>query len=117
MQSSSSEHSRSSGAPGFHVLPSRLGPVWRDANVRSGPSLDSPVIRLLLPDTSVGYEAEGWSAGDEVVEDQHRDGVITSAVWFRLAIGGWSSAVNFEPKTVARVLDGAAPAAQGAQAC
>ncbi|MFD3336184.1 hypothetical protein ACFWV1_26575 [Streptomyces sp. NPDC058700] len=93
----------------FRPLPALLGPVWRDANVRSGPSLDSPVIRLLLPDPAVGHRAEGWSFGDEVVEDQHRDGVITSAVWFRLAIGGWSSAVNFEPETVAVVLADAAP--------
>ncbi|MFJ9810782.1 hypothetical protein ACIRTB_21395 [Streptomyces sp. NPDC101158] len=106
----------SAESPEFQVLPVRLGPVWRDANIRSGPSLDSPVIRLVLPDASVGYEAEGWSLGDEVVEDQHRDGVITSSVWFRLAVGGWSSAVNFEPTTVAEVLAGAAPAPQGADA-
>ncbi|AYV33115.1 hypothetical protein EES41_40785 (plasmid) [Streptomyces sp. ADI95-16] len=88
----------------FHGEPGLLGPVWRDANVRSGPSLDSPVVRLLLPDTTVAYEAEGWSLGDEVVEGEHTDGVITSSVWFRLAIGGWSSAVNFEPPAVAEVL-------------
>ncbi|MFD3728465.1 hypothetical protein [Streptomyces sp. NPDC058671] len=92
--------------PEYHVLSAGLGPVWRDANIRSGPSLGSPVIDLVLPDTSVGYEAEGWSPGDEVVEDQHRDGVITSSVWFRLAVGGWSSAVNFEPVTVAGLLAG-----------
>lgn len=83
---------------------SSLGPVWRDANVRSAPSLDSPVIGLLLPDADTGYEAEGWEYGDEVVEDQHEDGVIVSSVWFKLAIGGWSSAVNFQPVTVAEVL-------------
>ncbi|MFI5642408.1 hypothetical protein ACIA8H_34055 [Streptomyces goshikiensis] len=88
----------------FTAAPSRLGPVWRDANIRSGPSLESPVVRLVLPDAAVGYEAEGWSFGDEVVEGEHRDGVITSSVWFRLAAGGWSSAVNFEPETVAAVL-------------
>ncbi len=98
----------------YHVMPARLGPVWRDANVRSGPSLDSPVVRLLMPDASVAYRAEGWSPGDEVVEDQHPDGVITSSVWFRLTIGGWSSAVNFEPETVAEVLAVAASAPQGA---
>ncbi|MFE0643312.1 hypothetical protein ACFW2Y_17095 [Streptomyces sp. NPDC058877] len=111
---SSSPESAVSG--GFRPFPALLGPVWRDANVRSGPSLDSPVIRLLLPDAAVGYEAEGWSPGDEVVEDQHRDGVITSAIWFRLAIGGWSSAVNFEPETVAVVLADAAPSPSGSQA-
>ncbi|MEU1228956.1 hypothetical protein [Streptomyces sp. NPDC005828] len=96
----------SASSPEYHVLPAPLGPVWRDANIRSGPSLDSPVIDLVLPDTSVSYAAEGWSPGDEVVEDQHRDGVITSSVWFRLAAGGWSSAVNFEPVTVAGLLAG-----------
>ncbi|MCY0952990.1 hypothetical protein [Streptomyces sp. H27-S2] len=90
----------------FHAGRSLLGPVWRDSNVRSGPSLASPVIRLLLPDASVGYEGEGWSLGDEVVEGEHTDGVITSSVWFRLAIGGWTSAVNFEPETVASVTRG-----------
>lgn len=91
----------------FHVLPALLGPVWRDANIRSGPSLDSPVTELLLPDASVSHEAEGWSEGDEVVEGDHPDGVITSSVWFRLGTGAWSSAVNFEPVTVAALLEGA----------
>jgi hypothetical protein len=81
--------------------------VWRDANVRSGPSLDSPVVLLLPPDPATGHEAEGWSLGDEVVEGEHRDGVITSSVWFRLVGGGWSSAVNFEPQAVSAVLAGA----------
>lgn len=85
---------------GPHVLRARLGPVWRDANIRSGPSLDSPVLRVVLPDPAVAHECAGWSEGDEVVEDQHPDGVITSSVWFRLVGGGWSSAVNFEPATV-----------------
>jgi hypothetical protein len=89
---------------GPHVLRARLGPVWRDANIRSGPSLDSPVLRLVLPDPAVAHACEGWSEGDEVVEDQHPDGVITSSVWFRLAGGGWSSAVNFEPVTVTGLL-------------
>ncbi|AWI32768.1 hypothetical protein AB0K47_26155 [Streptomyces tirandamycinicus] len=95
----------SAPSPEYHALTARLGPVWRDANIRSGPSLDSPVIRLVQPDASVSYESEGWSPGDEVVEDQHRDGVITSSVWFRLTAGGWSSAVNFEPVAVAGLLD------------
>ncbi|MER6282157.1 MULTISPECIES: hypothetical protein [unclassified Streptomyces] len=89
---------------GTHVLRARLGPVWRDANIRSGPSLDSPVLRVVLPDPAVDHACEGWSGGDEVVEDQHPDGVITSSVWFRLADGGWSSAVNFEPVTVTGLL-------------
>ncbi|MGW3359687.1 hypothetical protein ACWDFL_30425 [Streptomyces bungoensis] len=90
--------------PAHHVLRAPLGPVWRDANIRSGPSLDSPVLRVVLPDPAVGYTAEVWSPGDEVVEDQHPDGVITSSVWFRLSCGGWSSAVNFEPLTVTGLL-------------
>ncbi|OKK14261.1 hypothetical protein AMK16_30910 [Streptomyces sp. CB00455] len=89
----------------YHELPSLLGPVWRDANVRTGPSLQSPVVQLLLPDTAVTHRARGWQLGDEVVEDQHRDGVIVSSVWFELD-GGWSSAVNFEPETVSEVLEG-----------
>ncbi|PRH79879.1 hypothetical protein C6N75_07260 [Streptomyces solincola] len=97
----------STSSPEFHVLPGApLGPVWRDSNIRSGPSLDSPVIRLDLPDAAAGYRAEGWSPGDEVVEDQHPGGVITSSVWFRLAGGGWSSAVNFEPRAVEALLAG-----------
>ncbi|MFB7469013.1 hypothetical protein ACFCZ1_36945 [Streptomyces sp. NPDC056224] len=90
----------------YHELPSRLGPVWRDANVRTGPSLDSPVVQLLLPDAAVDHRAEGWQLGDEVVEGEHRDGVIVSSVWFKLD-GGWSSAVNFEPETVSKVLEDA----------
>ncbi|MGW2213024.1 hypothetical protein [Streptomyces sp. NPDC001781] len=86
---------------GIHVLRAPLGPVWRDANIRSGPSLDSPVLRVVLPDPAVDHTCEGWSEGDEVVEDQHPAGVITSSLWFRLADGGWSSAVNFEPVAVA----------------
>ncbi|NGO67958.1 hypothetical protein [Streptomyces boncukensis] len=76
-----------------------LGPIWRDANVRSGPSLDSPVIRLLLPDDGETYEAERWVTGDEVIE-----GTIVSDVWFRLTLGGWCSAVNFHQDTIAGVL-------------
>ncbi|MEU5090314.1 hypothetical protein [Streptomyces sp. NPDC021356] len=89
---------------GHQVLRAPLGPVWRDANIRSGPSLDSRVLRVVLPDAAVGHTAEVWSTGDEVVEDQHPDGLITSSVWFRLSGGGWSSAVNFEPVTVAGLL-------------
>ncbi|MGW4040383.1 hypothetical protein ACWEIM_29605 [Streptomyces sp. NPDC004778] len=91
----------------YQVLPARLGPVWRDANIRSGPSLDSPVTELLLPDAAVCHEAEGWSPGDEVVEGDHPGGVITSSVWFRLGSDAWTSAVNFEPVTVAALLPGA----------
>ncbi|KOG38837.1 hypothetical protein [Streptomyces decoyicus] len=82
-----------------------LGPIWRDSNVRSGPSLDSPVQRLLLPDGTTGYDAVGWTEGDEVVEGENPKGVIVSHFWFELAIGGWCSAVNFDQETVARVLD------------
>ena len=84
-----------------------IGPIWRDANVRTGPSLDSPVIRLLLPDDRVAHTATGWVLGDEVVEGEHVDGEITSSVWFALSPGGWCSAVNFDPATVAGVPDDA----------
>ncbi|MFM9372935.1 FAD-dependent monooxygenase [Streptomyces sp. Da 82-17] len=93
--------------PEFIATPCSPGPVWRDANVRSGPSLTSPVIRLLLPDDGVSHAADGWAPGDEVVEGEHRDGEITSSLWFRLSTGGWCSAVNFEPDTVAAVVAGA----------
>ncbi|MBO8185856.1 hypothetical protein [Streptomyces spirodelae] len=89
---SAEQHPRTEGTAG-------IGPIWRDANVRSGPSLDSPVIRLLLPDEGTSYEAERWVTGDEVIE-----GTIVSDVWFRLTIGGWCSAVNFHQETVADVL-------------
>lgn len=100
----------SAGSPSeavHHESTVLLGPVWRDANVRTGPSLDSPVVQLLLPDAAVSHPARGWQLGDEVVEGEHRDGVIVSSVWFELD-GGWSSAVNFEPGTVAKILDTAA---------
>ncbi|GAA3499999.1 hypothetical protein GCM10019016_071040 [Streptomyces prasinosporus] len=90
-----------------HALAARLGPVWRDANIRTGPSLSHPVIRVVLPDAAVVHESTGWSPGDEVVEDRHPGGVITSSVWFRLSGGGWSSAVNFEPATVTGLLEDA----------
>ncbi|MFD7703718.1 hypothetical protein [Streptomyces caelestis] len=89
---------------GSHALRARLGPVRRDAGIRSGPSLDSPVLRVVLPDPAVAHEAEGWSVGGEVVEDRHPDGVITSSVRFRLAGGGWSGAVDFEPVTATGLL-------------
>ncbi|MFE4637727.1 hypothetical protein ACFRJ1_30725 [Streptomyces sp. NPDC056773] len=88
----------------FHAGRRFLGPVWRDSNIRSGPSLDSPVVELVLPDPAVEYAVEGWSLGDEVVEGEHPDGVITSSVWFRLSAGRWTSAVNFEPAAVATVI-------------
>ncbi|MGW4271636.1 hypothetical protein ACWEGQ_04560 [Streptomyces seoulensis] len=91
-------------AAASHALEARLGPVWRDANIRSGPALTCPVLQVVLPDPAVVHVCEGWSEGDEVVEDQHPGGVITSSVWFRLADGGWSSAVNFEPATVTGLL-------------
>ncbi|MFE7133113.1 hypothetical protein ACFVIM_19865 [Streptomyces sp. NPDC057638] len=91
-----------------HPLTARLGPVWRDANIRSGPSLTSPVIRLDQPGHVPHYTADAFAHGDEVTEDQHPGGLITSAVWFRLTTGGWSSAVNFDPATITALLDGAA---------
>jgi hypothetical protein len=78
-----------------------VGPIWRDANVRSGPSLSSPVIQLLLPGEADGYQASEWVRGDEVIE-----GRIISDVWFRLTLGGWCSAVNFDQDTVGEVLRG-----------
>jgi len=84
-----------------------LGPIWRDANVRTGPSLDSPIIQLLLPDDQVAYTAHAWVLGDEVIEGEHVDGEITSSVWFALSLGGWCSAVNFDQATIAGVPDDA----------
>jgi hypothetical protein len=74
------------------------GPIWRDANVRSGPSLSSPILQLLLPDDSVSHEAVGWARGDEVVE-----GTIISDIWLLLSPGRWCSAVNFDQDTMAGV--------------
>ncbi|MER6406743.1 hypothetical protein ABT269_25130 [Streptomyces viridosporus] len=82
----------------------------RGADVRPGPSLDGPGVRLPLPDVSVAHETEGRAPDDEVVEDRHPDGAITGSVKFRPTTGGWSAAVGFEPETVAGILDGAAPA-------
>jgi hypothetical protein len=93
----------------YRHLPSELGPIWRDANFRSGPSLDSPVVELRLPDGVTGYRAEGWALGDEVVEGENPIGEITSSVWFRFADGLWSSAVNFDPLALAAVLGADAP--------
>jgi hypothetical protein len=67
-----------------------VGPIWRDANVRSAPSLDSDIIELLLPDTSSSYTAVAWTTGENVVE-----GEIVSDIWFELTRGHWCSAVNF----------------------
>ncbi|MEU9092881.1 hypothetical protein [Streptomyces sp. NPDC048428] len=74
------------------------GPIWRDANVRSGPSLDSPVLELLLPDSQVSHRAVGWAYGDEVIE-----GTIVSDIWLLLAPGRWCSAVNFDQDTMAGI--------------
>ncbi|MDT0346876.1 hypothetical protein [Streptomyces litchfieldiae] len=74
------------------------GPIWRDANVRSGPSLEAPVIDLLLPDDGTSYDADGWTFGDRVVE-----GTIISDIWLRLSLGGWCSAVNFDQQTIAGI--------------
>lgn len=81
-----------------------LGPIWRDSNVRFGPRLDSPIQQVLLPDGTTSYDAVGQTKGDEVIEGENPKGVIVSDIWFELAIGGWCSAVNFDQRTVARVL-------------
>lgn len=77
----------------------RVGPVWRDANVRLAPSLEGAIVELLLPDTAVDHHALGWVRGEEIVE-----GVIVSDVWFELAPGRWCSAVNFDQTTVTDLL-------------
>ncbi|WP_331739302.1 hypothetical protein OG440_40920 (plasmid) [Streptomyces sp. NBC_00637] len=96
-------------ATSYRPAPSTPGPVWRDANVRSGPSLDSPVVELVLPDAATSHTAEGWALGDEVVEGENPVGEIVSSVWFKLADGRWCSAVNFDPTRLAPVLGDAAP--------
>ncbi|MFI5932118.1 hypothetical protein [Actinoplanes sp. NPDC051494] len=73
-----------------------VGPIWRDANVRTGPDLSSPIIELLLPGAVDGYDADGWTVGEEVVE-----GTIVSSVWLRLGAGRYCSAVNFDQARVA----------------
>jgi hypothetical protein len=75
-----------------------IGPVWRDSNIRSGPSLESAIVYLVLPDHGGRYDADGWVHGDEVVE-----GSIVSDVWLRLAPGRWCSAVNFDQGIVAAI--------------
>ncbi|MEU5373644.1 hypothetical protein ABZ362_32555 [Streptomyces sp. NPDC005951] len=72
------------------------GPIWRDANVRSGPSLESPVLELILPDDQMSDRAVGWAYGDGVIE-----GTIISDVWLLLASSRWCSAVNFDQTTMA----------------
>ncbi|GAA2268363.1 hypothetical protein GCM10010415_37450 [Streptomyces atrovirens] len=96
-------------ATSYRPAPSTPGPVWRDANVRSGPSLDSPVVDLLLPDGVTAHTAEGWTLGDEVVEGENPVGEIVSSVWFKFADGRWCSAVNFDPAHLRSVLGDAAP--------
>jgi hypothetical protein len=75
-----------------------VGPIWRDANVRTGPDLSCSVIQLLLPGESPGYLADGWTIGEEVVE-----GTVVSSVWLRLGAGRFCSAVNFNPRSVAEL--------------
>lgn len=77
-----------------------LGPLWRDANVRTGPRLDSEIIAVLDPgDTE--HRAVGWTFGDKVVEGQNvTEGEIVSDIWFELTTGGWCSAVNFSPAII-----------------
>ena len=96
------------GTP-YPIAPADLGTIWRDANVRSGPSLDSPVVELLLPDGTTRHDAEGWVLGDEVVEGENPVGDIVSDVWFRLGDGRWCSAVNFDPAHLAPLLGDHAP--------
>ncbi|MEU2282421.1 hypothetical protein ABZ614_10870 [Streptomyces sp. NPDC013178] len=93
----------------YHRAPSTPGPVWRDANVRTGPSLDSPVVELLLPDSGTSHTAEGWALGDEVVEGENPVGEIVSSVWFKFADSRWCSAVNFDPAHLRSVLGDDAP--------
>ena len=77
----------------------RVGPVWRDANVRLAPSLAGTIVELLLPAAAVDHHAIGWVRGEEIVE-----GVIVSDVWFELAPGRWCSAVNFDQPVVAELV-------------
>ncbi|MGB8380802.1 MAG: FAD-dependent monooxygenase [Dermatophilaceae bacterium] len=72
-----------------------VGPIWRDANVRSGPTLDSPILQVLWPHHGEHYSCEGYVHGDEVIE-----GAIVSDIWLQLAPGRWCSAVNFDQDTV-----------------
>lgn len=93
----------------YYFGPSDLGPIWRDSNVRSGPSLASPVLELLLPDGTTRLRARGWTRGDEVVEGENPVGEITSSIWFELDSGRWCSAVNFDPELLRGVLGEDAP--------
>ncbi|MFB7915469.1 hypothetical protein [Streptomyces sp. NPDC056061] len=92
-----------------HDTPADIGTIWRDANVRSGPSLHSPVVELLLPDGTTRHRAEGWTRGDEVVEGENPVGEIVSDVWFRLGDHRWCSAVNYDPAHLATLLGDHAP--------
>ncbi len=82
----------------------RVGPVWRDANVRLAPSLEGGIVELLLPDAAVDHNALRWVRGEEIVE-----GVIVSDVWFELAPGRWCSAVNFDQGVVAGLVGRTGP--------
>lgn len=90
-------------------LGAELGPVWRDSNIRTGPSLAHPVTDVVLPDPSRSYHGEVWTPGDLVVEGENPVGVITSDVWIRIGTDRWSSAVNFDPARLAGLLPGHAP--------
>ncbi|MEV8504822.1 hypothetical protein AB0368_08330 [Actinoplanes sp. NPDC051475] len=78
------------------------GPIWRDANVRVGPTLSSDIVEVLWPDGVTGHRADGWTVGDNVVE-----GEIVSDVWLRLGPGRWCSAVNFDQDVIAARPDAA----------
>ncbi|WP_335936497.1 hypothetical protein [Streptomyces sp. PTD5-9] len=106
----------SAGTGPARTGPLDIGAIWRDANVRSGPSLDSPVVELLLPDGVTRHRAEGWRLGDEVVEGENPVGEIVSEVWFCLGAGRWCSAVNFDPAHLAPLLGGDAPTVRPAPA-
>ncbi|MCE7079518.1 hypothetical protein [Streptomyces sp. ST2-7A] len=93
----------------WYELTAELGPVWRDSNIRTGPSLSHAIVEVLLPDPEVSHRVEGWTRGDEVVEGENPTGVITSDVWIRIGTDRWSSAVNFHPDRVAELLPDVAP--------
>ncbi|MEV6080322.1 hypothetical protein AB0L80_35250 [Streptomyces sp. NPDC052069] len=95
--------------PAHERKPLVPGTIWRDSNIRTGPSLDSPVIDLVLPDGVTQYTAEGWVLGDEVIEGGNSVGEIVSRVWFELGEGRWCSAVNFDPAVLAGLLGADAP--------
>lgn len=93
----------------YRPAPSTLGPIWRDANVRTAPSLDSSVVELLLPDGTTSHTALGWALGEEIVEGENPAGEIVSCIWFKFSDGRWCSAVNFDPAHLRSVLGDAAP--------